>query len=220
VQNLCSRAILLKEGERVYEGAPEEAASRYYAQSAPVASFSISPAKQSESDNKGRVAAMLAGSNIRANAKSEHGVRDLEVSRVGIFDLQANPTCTFVVGSKMRIVAELSALRDIANPSTGIHLYDRMNNLVFAAGTRQLKTPFADFTAGEKRLVEYILELTIQPGIYTLTVGSGQGSDDPNVGYVQHRLEGLGPIDVVPANEGTWPFYGIARLPLQIEIHG
>ena len=31
VQNLCSRAILLKDGRAIFEGPPEEAASRYYA---------------------------------------------------------------------------------------------------------------------------------------------------------------------------------------------
>ena len=31
VQNLCQRALLLKEGEAIFEGPPEEAASRYYA---------------------------------------------------------------------------------------------------------------------------------------------------------------------------------------------
>ena len=31
VQNLCERALLLKEGQAIFEGPPEEAASRYYA---------------------------------------------------------------------------------------------------------------------------------------------------------------------------------------------
>ena len=33
VQNLCNRAIVLQNGESIYEGAQEEAASRYYASS-------------------------------------------------------------------------------------------------------------------------------------------------------------------------------------------
>lgn len=220
VQNLCDRAILLFKGEKAFEGTPEEAASRYYAQAASGVSLLRNETKQVESERKSEIAALLAVSDIRHEAKSEHGIRDLEVSRVGIFDLKSNPVRTFTVGSKMRVVVELSAVRDVLNPSSGIHLYDRMNNLVFAAGTRQLKTQFADFSAGEKRLVEFILELAVHPGSYTLSVGGAQGSDEPNVGHVQHRLEGLGPIDVIPSGEGTWPFYGIARLPLNIEVHG
>ncbi len=124
------------------------------------------------------------------------------------------------MGGKIRIVAAIQAIREICDPNTGLHLYDRMNNLVFAAGTRQLRQDFSDFAANEERIVEFVLELSVQPGVYTLSIGCGQASDDANAGYVQHRLEGLGPINVIPADEGTWSFYGMAKLPLQIAIHG
>jgi hypothetical protein len=64
------------------------------------------------------------------------------------------------------------------------------------------------------------LELSIQPGLYTFSAGCSQPSDDPNAGFIQHRLEGLGPITVSPATSGIWEFYGLARLPLEIEVHG
>ena len=40
----------------------------------------------------------------------------------------------------------LKANKNIPDPSSGLHLYDRMNNLVFAAGTRQLRMTFAPST--------------------------------------------------------------------------
>jgi ABC-type polysaccharide/polyol phosphate transport system ATPase subunit len=220
VQNLCDRAVLLVQGEKKFEGPPEEATSRYFSRSSLAGNLKSSMARHAVTDQKALWGTMLGSSDIRAEARSEHGARELEISRVGIFDLVGVPTRNFVVGEKLRIVAELVASREIVDPNTGIHFYDRMNNLVFAAGTRQLRTQFADLCAGEKRIISFVLEMAVQPGIYTLSVGCGQASDDPNSGYIQHRLEGLGPVTVLPASDGTWPFYGLARLPFDIEIYG
>jgi lipopolysaccharide transport system ATP-binding protein len=219
VQNLCDRAILLVQGRQVFEGPPEEAASRYFAQTAPAAALKSTTGVLAPSNEREGLARIIAASNMRQEAASEHGARDLEIVQVGVCDENGRPARNFAVGAKLHIVAELRASTAILDPNTGIHLYDRMNNLVFGAGTRQTRTLFPDFSAGERRLVEFVLKLSVQPGSYTLSVGCGQASDNPNAGYVQHRLEGLGPITVMP-HEGTWPFYGMAALPLAIKLHG
>lgn len=220
VQNLCDRAILLSNGEMVYEGAPEEAASRYFAVSAPAKWRTTPDVRHAESAERVVLAEKLKLANLRHEARSEHGAKGLEVAEVGFFDWRGNAARTFTVGQTVRVLLRLQAHQSIIDPSTGLHLFDRMNNLVFAAGTRQLRQEFASFRAGESRIVELTLELSVLPGPYTLSIGCAEASDDPNSGHVQHRLEGLGPITVIPATDGTWPFYGIAKLPLSIKIHG
>lgn len=224
VQNLCDRAILLKSGETVYEGPPEEAVSRYYAISVPAASAAMSRALVHEKTaRREEWRTLLEQHNIRHQARSEHGAMELVVEQVAIFNSHQCPARDFKVGDTMHIIALLKAHGRIGDPSSGLHLFDRMSNIVFAAGTRQLQTPFGDFAPEETRLVEFQLELNVLPGEYTFSVGCGQLADDgPNQGYVQHRLEGLGPITVLPAPaaDGVWPFYGIAKLPLKIDIHG
>lgn len=220
VQNLCSRAILLEKGQQIFIGSPEETVSRYYRASSLKKATSSNTLKHAPTARRPALAELLDAHNIRSNAKSEHGARDLEISRIGVFDSDGKSTMNFKVGDKLHLAVELSAKSHIGDPSVGIHLFDRMNNLIFASGTRQLRQAFGNFLAGEKRIIEFVLELSIQPGLYTFSAGCSQPSDDPNAGFIQHRLEGLGPITVSPATSGIWEFYGLARLPLEIEVHG
>ena len=224
VQNLCDRALLLVQGEKRYEGPPEEAVSRYYAISVPAADAAFSgAAAHAGTAQRGEWLALLERYDIRAEARSEHGARDLVVEQVAIFDSARRPARNFRVGETMHIVALLRAKRNLGGTSAGLHFYDRMNNLVFAAGTRQLQVPFGDFSRDETRLVEFQLQLNVHPGEYTFSVGCSQvAQEGPNHGYAQHRLEGLGPITILPSPgpNGTWPFYGQANLPMEITIHG
>lgn len=224
MQNLCNRAVLLKDGETVYEGPPEEAVSRYYAVSTPSGvTRNANTVAHGTSSVREQQQNLLDQHDMRRLARSEHGAGDLVVEQVAVFNSQWVPTREFRVEEVMHVVASLRAKRPIAVPSSGIHLYDRMNNLVFAAGTRQRQVPFDDFAEGESRVVEFQLVLSVQPGEYTFSVGCSQASaEGPNLGYIQNRLEGLGPITVSPSPlaDGTWPFYGHAKLPLEIKIHG
>lgn len=225
VQNLCNQAILLHRGTNIFQGSPEEATSRYYTLS------SISPDIVSENrqiikkDKTNKPAAeyeeLLNSHNIKGEARSEHGAGDLLIDKVAFLNEDGVASRTFRVGARLIILLELHARREIADPSTGLHLYDRMNNLIFAAGTRQLRIAMPDFAAEETRIVRFNLDLEVQPGEYTISVGCGQPSDDgPNTGVAQHRLEGLGPITVIPVDDGVWPFYGMARLPMSVSIEG
>jgi lipopolysaccharide transport system ATP-binding protein len=223
VQNLCDRAILMHQGEAVYVGSPDEAVSRYYAVSGPATQRGAAPAvvRHEPTKDRDRLEAIMVQNDIRPVARGEHGARDLEVVHAAVLNGSWHPATEFKVGDTMVLAVQLRAKAAVADPSSGLHFYDKMGNIVFAAGTRQLRVPFADFAPGETRTVEFRMELSVQPGEYTFSVGCAQGSDEgPNLGFIQHRLEGLGPISVSPATEGTWPFYGIARLPLGIRIHG
>ncbi len=226
VRNLCDRAILLVNGTKAYEGPPEEAASRYYALSPTASAASLPNRAQatSQTQERGRLLQVIEANDIRRKARSEHGAGGLTIEQVAVLDETGQATRNFTVGTKMALVVRLRATADIPDPSCGIHLYDRMNNLIFAAGTRQLRVPLADFRAGEERVVEMRVELAVHPGEYTFSVGCSQrSSDGPNAGYALHRLEGLGPVAVTAAaavTEDTWPFYGMVRLPMEIRVHG
>lgn len=113
----------------------------------------------------------------------------------------------------------LRARRALPRPSAGLHLFDRLGNLVFAAGTAQLRTPIPPLNEGEERLVTFRLTLCVQPGEYVLSLGCADlaGPDD-NVGVMADQCEGLGPLAVhVPPGQLAG-FYGIAQLPMVVEI--
>jgi lipopolysaccharide transport system ATP-binding protein len=220
VRNLCDRVILLSKGDQVYCGDPEMAVSRYFSFSAANQTLSSGdgPSVSSRSAELRRLVVDYGIADLQLS--QQHGARDVNIEYVALLDSQSQPSRCLQVGEKLRILLMLRANRDCGDLSSGIHLYDRMNNLIFAAGTRQLKAPFGDLKAGETCVVEFLLELNVHPGPYTLSVGCSQPSADGlNAGYVQHRIEGLGPLEV-RAVEGTWPFYGMAKLPMTVQVHG
>lgn len=228
VQNLCSRAILLQEGVVAFAGPPEEATSRYYALStgrsgarriAPPAGTTGSTGESTV--ERTALRAEILAHNILPRARSRHGNGDMEVvaatfrNELGEHSMAVDMTKTATLHLLVR------AHRDVPHPTVGLHLIDRMNNLVFAAGTRQLGSAMPPLKADEERLLAFRLELAVQPGEYTFSLGCGEPSPDgPNHGFIQDRHEGLGPITVHGDPHRIWPFYGIARLPLEITVIG
>ena len=227
VQRLCDRAILLKDGQAIFEGPPEEAVSRYYAISsgkaalvAPIKAQPIAPVPAVAQDNRfADLRADILEHDILPTARSRHGAGEMKLVAASFVNECGLHAMTVHMQKTATIHLLLKARQAIAAPSTGIQLYDRMNNLVFAAGTRQLRVPLAAFQPDEERIVSFQLDMTVTPGDYTFTVGCGEPSQDgPNAGYIQDRHEGLGPISVYGDNHSTFPFYGIAQLPMRVSV--
>ncbi len=225
VQNLCDRALLLNAGQLAFEGPPEEAASRYYALAAGRAAGQASGAAvsldaSSASDqvaSESRAAAIIQD-NLLPQARSRHGSRRLELvatrfdSKYGANGLQVE----MLEEGTFSLLAEAHA--DIECPHLGINLYDRMNNLVFAAGNAQLQVPLPSMRPGDRLLFRFTLRFNVQPGPYTCTLmASEKGAESPDAGMFYDVHEGIGPFEVYrPDPEETMPFYGIAQLPMNI----
>ncbi len=222
VQNLCSRALLLDAGRAVFEGPPEEAASRYYALAAGrpagltnASSSAVSAEEKALSETQ---ASAILKDNLLPQARSRHGSRRLELvsarldSKLGVNCLQIE----MLGEGTFTLLAQ--AHSDIECPHLGLNLYDRMNNLVFAAGNAQLQVPLPSMKAGDRLLFRFTLRFNVQPGPYTCTLMASEKSmDGPDAGMFYDVHEGLGPIEVYHADpESTMPFYGIAQLPMNI----
>jgi lipopolysaccharide transport system ATP-binding protein len=222
VQNLCDEAVLLQSGKQIFIGPPEEATSRYFAAAAgpgPCATVPILPeeAKVTIPARK-ELREKILRNNILSYARSRHGAQEMEIVAAAISDDSGNTTLNIQMMRTLCIDLIIQAHRNIPSPAVGIHLYDRMNNLIFASGTRQLHKPLSSLPAGKEQIVSLKLTVTIQPGTYTLSLGCAEPSvDGPNQGFLHDRHEGLGPIHVYTSDSAVWPFYGIAQLPLEIE---
>jgi ABC-type polysaccharide/polyol phosphate transport system ATPase subunit len=150
-------------------------------------------------------------------AKARHGNRDYEITGCAIVDPNGFATRNIVMGQTAHLFLLMRARRDIPSPSAGIQLYDRMSNLVFAAGTRQLRVELPPLPANREVIVELKLTLDVQPGEYLFCIGCSEpSSEGPNIGIICDRHEGLGPLSVVADGTQLMPFYGIARLPMAV----
>ena len=230
VQNLCSRAILLKEGQAIFEGPPEEAASRYYAvcaggsrEYAPSDNGGASVLGEAlkEAPTVARLKQEVLAHDILPAARARHstnGTREMELAAAAFVNERGQYAMTVTMLETCQIHVLLRARVPVAEPMAGVHLYDRMNNLVFAAGTRQLGVVLPPMAAGEERLLTYRLEMAVQPGEYTFSLGCSEPvREGPNQGYVHDRHEGLGPVTVHFDPERVMPFYGSARLPMEVQ---
>lgn len=219
VQNLCSHAILLSNGGVSFIGAPEEAVNRYFASVAVKRAAKVVADKEVACEKSNvDLDDIMAHDILGNNRTGRYGAGGMEILALRVTDKTGKDTLRVEMMEKLRFSIVLHANEDIADPATGIQLYDRLGNLVFAAGTRQLKHRLPSLSPGEKIVVSLELTMDVQPGEYTFGIGSSEPSESgPNSGYFHDRIDMLGPIVVNFDHDDVFPFYGIARLPMAAE---
>ena len=216
VQTLCNRALLLNQGSLVFDGAPEDCVSRYFNLHKPAPKVGEAVAGKHPSVDPGVRRAIVASDIVRT-AKSRHGERALEVKAAVVVDGHGAPTLDFEILHRAAVRVLFTANADIARPSTGIQIHDRMGNLAFAAGTSQLRFTLPALSKGQEIVLEFLVALNLQPGPYTLSIDAAEfDQDNPNVGVFYDRVGGLGPLNVTNHASGALPFYGMAQLPMDI----
>jgi ABC-type polysaccharide/polyol phosphate transport system ATPase subunit len=222
VQNLCQQAILLEKGQIAFYGDAVETVSRYFG--------TIGPRRRIESSAWGTEIvsekpvgkpgdrAEIINHNILVGSNHRHGNGELEIVAARVTNGKSCDTMQVETLNRMTFHLLIRANEAIVDPSCGIHLFDRLGNIVFAAGTRQLGRRLPHLAAGEEIIVKFELQFNVQPGEYTFSLGTSEPSQDqdPNVGFIQDRHELLGPITVTADAEKVLPFYGIAQLPMTV----
>ena len=218
VQNLCSRAMLLADGNCSYLGPSDEAASRYFSLGCTTVTAPASNAKRTRQFPNSNRETVLRH-NFLGRARSIHGSGGVEMVAAAFRNAHGGVDMRARVGDTIEILLLMQALRPSTSLSCGMHLFDRFNNLVFAAGTRQLRIWMPPISAGEERLACFRLTLDVCPGEYTFSIGCSEASPEgANLGHILKRAEGIGPLTVETDGNTLWPFYGVARLPLSITI--
>ncbi len=217
VQNLCTRGLLLHQGRLLHDGTPEECVTRYFALvprkpvSADVAVAGHHPAVSPA------LRAAVVQHDLVADAKSRHGDRQLEIVAATFLNQFDTHDREVPLGARATIRLLVRANHPVARPAVGIQLFDRMANLIFSAGTPQLNFPLPALAAGDEVLLDFRLGFDVQPGEYSLGLDAAEtGADGPNIGYFQDRITGVGPIAVTFDPGAPFPFFGAARLPLEI----
>jgi ABC-type polysaccharide/polyol phosphate transport system ATPase subunit len=227
VRRLCGRAILLSNGQVHYSGPPDEAVARYFAllgrkerDDQPAAQ--LPPGATAEVPSEGStdhadLLRDLSAHNILPAARSRHGARGMEIVAATFQNEQGHHALTVAQSQPATIRMLLRAHRPFDRPSAGLHLYDRLGNLVFAAGATQLRVPLPPLRAGDELPVTIRLTFSVQPGEYTLSLGCAEApAGEVDVGVLQDQHEGIGPIAVHHAGPGFPRFYGIAQLPMEL----
>jgi lipopolysaccharide transport system ATP-binding protein len=216
VQSLCDRALLLSQGQIMFDGSPEECVSRYFTlhKPAPGPGGSV-PGTHPPVDPV--IRKKILDGDILPLAKSRHGNKALEIVAAVVVDGHGVAGWDFEIAHRTSVRMILVANSEVKRPSAGIQIHDRMGNLVYAAGTPQRRFSLPTLSAGEEIALEFRIVLNLQPGVYTLSLDAAEfDAENPNVGIFYDRVGGLGPLTVAHHGSGALPFYGIAELPMDI----
>lgn len=223
VQRLCDRALLLSHGEVAYHGPSEEAVSRYYGlmgvrrEARGVGTGGGGDAREAAPAEP--AVEELIAHDVLPGARSRHGSGDLAIEAASFQTDSGAYGMTVEMRRSATIRLLLKANAAIERPQCGIHVYDRLANLVFAAGSRQRGLEIPRMEAGERVVATMRIGMCVQPGEYTFTLGCGEPSPEgPDAGIVHDRHEGLGPITVVYRGPNPRPFYGLADLPFEVTL--
>lgn len=223
VMNICNRAILLDNGEIDFDGAPEEAAGRYYSKIGTRDSSIVIEDQSEKLSNQYEDHIVMSHDDILTNNILQSGIhkrsgdRELEIVAARITNSDNLDTMNGEMLESLIFYLLLRANSDILNPTAAVQIYDRFGTLVFAAGTQQLRYSLPSLSTGELLIVKFDLTLSVQEGEYTFELIAGEPSPEgPNVGFVHDKHLNLGPIKVTfDYSKETASFYGVARLPMK-----
>jgi len=224
MMNLCSKAILLNNGVIDYEGSTEGAVGRYYSevgnktksQSVPVDRIDL---VSQHFDKCAFPPAEISSHSILNPNTKRHGAGGMRIVAVRVTDSDGRDTFDVSMMDSLNFYLLIVANKLIVNPNVGIHLYDRLGNLVFSAGAHELKYTLPDLMPGHELLVKIEVAFNVKPGEYTFSLGTaGPLSEDVNLCFTHDRVEMLGPIRVMFDDYDNIPFYGLAQLPMKVSV--
>jgi lipopolysaccharide transport system ATP-binding protein len=187
VKLLCDRAILLSDGEVVYDGLPDEAAQIYY-----------------------RLIAGIDDDAPQAHSSTSesYGALRTRVRNV-VLSNRFGPASRFGSGEEVMVDLECESNQD-AQLSVGILIRDRFGQDVFGTNTALLRKE-AHFSSGDSVCCRFSLPLNFAPGKYTVTVALH--SDDTHVHDCQHWWDAAATFEIVGFQHE--PFSGLCYVPAQ-----
>jgi len=214
VRRLCREVLVLDGGRAVFVGPSSEGVNRYFS-----AVYHGRPPRgpvlrdRPAAPQAGMTAADVLAGNILQPDGRRHGSRGLEVRAARLTDAHGLDTLAVAMKEVLDIDLLIVSREPVESPSAGFKLFDRLGNLVFAAGTGNLGHRLPPLHPGESLVVRLSVRFSVQPGRYTFTVGTSE------LGRVHDWHEMLGPIEVFQEGLGPPPFYGLAELPMEAR-HG
>jgi lipopolysaccharide transport system ATP-binding protein len=223
LQNLCSRALLLDTGRVEFIGATSEAVSRYFAKLGKKSSDVQEGRKKINLSAQGAESCRftvkeIVEESILPERVGGFGDGKLEILGVRVTNEEGVDSLHVRMERELHFFIVLRSNDAITHPQVGLNLYDRMGNLVFAAGTPQMRIELPQLESSDVIIVMIQLGFTVGPGEYTMSFSASEPSQEqkPNAGHFHDVHPMIGPVTVLADETQVYPFYGIARLPMRL----
>lgn len=191
IKTLCSRVMLMEQGEIVFEGLPVEVVDYYNASIA--------------TQQKDYEIRQLE--NERGEPMTRSGNKRATIREVTLCDEQGREVRAFVTGSTIRVRAVIGYREQIENCTVGLLLKDRLGIHVYGTNTFLLQTPLDPQPRSSLEVV-FEFQANLGPGTYTLSIASHTGATHHADNH--DWWDNSASFEILPS--ASRPFVGIADL--------
>ncbi len=182
VTSFCDRALLLDAGKLVSSGVPIDVSKTYL-------ELLYGPSKKSDVEVKSDVKAedvvdlKIGGGDQDAVLKSmttddgdRFGNKNVEITRVVIFDEGNKPTSILESGKTYRITQTFLVNTDVGGLSSGFIIRNRLGLDIFGVTNKTINVLFPNMTRGEEYEISFTVDMHLAAGDYFLQIANaGEG---------------------------------------------
>lgn len=212
ISRYCDRAVLLNQGDKVYEGTPKEAIDIY--KKVLVDQFHKGSGT-ADASGDGTEADTGAGNDASSGNRwrdhfpvnpslVEYGEKNAEIIDYGLFDEKNLPTSNFIKGSRFTVKMKIRAREDVLEPIFAFTIKNLKGIEICGTNTTMEKVPVATMHEGDEHIVTFTQNIDLQGGEYLLSLGCTGYQD--GMFRVFHRLYDVISLTVVSSRD-TVGFY-------------
>jgi len=226
VENFCTEAILLHKGRKLASGETTEILGRYQdlVSSTKIKKYHKKGVKPSPQDHvvvpdeegEGLEDLVLnTGFNFgRRVTGLRSGTGEVKIRSVELLNERLYPFETVESGSTVTVRVYLEYLEAVKDSELSLTLRNKAGLEIFSASTVQQGTPLKEMEKGEQVIVDFIFEVPLRHGLYSVTAAARAGKEDLSLDQADVATT----FEITDPSEGS-PFRGIVHLPTQIKVH-
>ena len=211
ISRYCDRAVLLNQGDKIFEGSPKEAIDIY--KKVLVDQFHKGTGTSDAADNGEENGSLdVSGSGqpmwkdmFPANPSLvEYGEKNAEIVDYGLYDEKGLPTSNFLKGSEFTVKMKIRAKETVLEPIFAFTIKNLKGIEICGTNTTMEKIPVPTMKAGDEHVVTFRQKIDLQGGEYLLSLGCTGYQD--GMFRVFHRLYDVISLTVVSSRD-TVGFY-------------
>lgn len=210
ISRYCDRAILLNQGDLIYDGTPKEAIDLY--KKVLVGQYEEKPAEQPEAADgeKREIQGIGSDSDLWKSrypvnpSLVEYGEKNGEIVDYALLDENGLMTSNFLKGTVFTVRMKIRAHADILEPIFAFTIKNMKGIEICGTNTTMEHVPVPTMHDGDEHVVEFTQKMDLQGGEYLLSLGCTGYQD--GMFRVFHRLYDVISLTVV-SNRDTVGFY-------------
>ena len=210
ISRYCDRAILLNQGDLIYDGTPKEAIDLY--KKVLVGQYEEKPAEQPEAADgeKREIQGIGSDSGLWKSrypvnpSLIEYGEKNGEIVDYALLDENGLMTSNFLKGTVFTVRMKIRAHADILEPIFAFTIKNMKGIEICGTNTTMEHVPVPTMHDGDEHVVEFTQKMDLQGGEYLLSLGCTGYQD--GMFRVFHRLYDVISLTVV-SNRDTVGFY-------------